>query len=280
MGYFLLFATMSRLFVKNLPKYITDERLKNHFSQKGEVTDVRIIKNKNTGESRQFGFVGYRTEKEAKEAIKFFNNSYLDTRKIDVSLAKASGDNALPTPWSRHSKGSNAYKRAHPEDGKDENEEPAKKKQKTDNDEKGQKKYFMNLVKSSKGQLWRDDNLVPEAKKVKVKSLDDGTKMKIVESYVPSKKTGGEGVFYEKKKIVFADSDDEMSSDDEYQSIPNTLEQDEKEDEEMDTIINDDNVSDMDYLRSKMVSKPIIEKEIDVEEDIEESSSDEEEKDE
>merc|ERR1712100_569515 len=104
--------------------------------------------------------------------------------------------------------------------------------------------------------------------------------MKIVESYVPSKKTGGEGVFYEKKKIVFADSDDEMSSDGEYQSIPNTLEQDEKEDEEMDTIINDDNVSDMDYLRSKMVSKPIIEKEIDVEEDIEESSSDEEEKDE
>ena len=79
------------MFVKNLPKYITDERLKNHFSQKGEVTDVRIIKNKNTGESRQFGFVGYRTEKEAKEAIKFFNNSYLDTRKIDVSLAKAVG---------------------------------------------------------------------------------------------------------------------------------------------------------------------------------------------
>merc|ERR1712100_190154 len=63
---------------------------------------------------------------------------------------------------------------------------------------------------------------------------------------------------------------------DEYQSIPNTLEQDEKEDEEMDTIINDDNVSDMDYLRSKMVSKPIIEKEIDVEEQNEEKDDKEE----
>ena len=36
----------SRLFVKNLPKHITEERLKQHFSQKGEVTDVKILKKK------------------------------------------------------------------------------------------------------------------------------------------------------------------------------------------------------------------------------------------
>lgn len=50
---------------------------------------MKIIKNKATGDSRQFGFVGYRTDKQAKEAIRFFNLSYLDTRKIEVNLAKA-----------------------------------------------------------------------------------------------------------------------------------------------------------------------------------------------
>merc|ERR1712137_1200529 len=97
----------------------TEQRLKDHFAQRGEVTDVRIIKNKNTGESRQFGFVGYRTEKQAKDALKFFNGSYFDTRKIIVTIAKAHGDSSLPQPWSRHSKGSQAYKREHPEDEKD-----------------------------------------------------------------------------------------------------------------------------------------------------------------
>lgn len=36
----------SRLFVKNLPKHITEDRLRKHFSQKGTVTDVKILKKK------------------------------------------------------------------------------------------------------------------------------------------------------------------------------------------------------------------------------------------
>lgn len=36
----------SRICVKNLPKHITLERLKNHFNLKGEVTDVKIQKTK------------------------------------------------------------------------------------------------------------------------------------------------------------------------------------------------------------------------------------------
>lgn len=34
------------------------------------------------GKSRQFGFVGFRTEQEAEEALKYFNKSYLDTCRI------------------------------------------------------------------------------------------------------------------------------------------------------------------------------------------------------
>lgn len=36
----------TRICVKNLPKYVDEARLKEHFSQKGEVTDVKIMRTK------------------------------------------------------------------------------------------------------------------------------------------------------------------------------------------------------------------------------------------
>ena len=90
----------TRLFVKNLPKHVTEDKLKAFFSQKGQVTDVKILKKKYacncyshifSGVSRQIGFVGYKTEEEAKAALSFFNNSYYHTSKLSVSFAEAVG---------------------------------------------------------------------------------------------------------------------------------------------------------------------------------------------
>ncbi|GMH20971.1 hypothetical protein Nepgr_022813 [Nepenthes gracilis] len=74
-------TSKSRICVKNLPKYITEDRLKEFFSQKGEVTDVKLMRTID-GKSRQFGFIGYRTMQEAEEAIKYFSKSYMDTSRI------------------------------------------------------------------------------------------------------------------------------------------------------------------------------------------------------
>ncbi|XP_051125398.1 multiple RNA-binding domain-containing protein 1 [Andrographis paniculata] len=93
---------MSRICVKNLPKYVAEDRLREFFSKKGEVTDAKLMRTKD-GKSRQFGFVGFRTEHEADEAIKYFNNSFMDTSKITCEVARKFGDPALPRPWSRHS---------------------------------------------------------------------------------------------------------------------------------------------------------------------------------
>ena len=79
---------------KNLPKKITEEEIKKHFSQKGIVTDVKIM-HKEDGRSRNFCFVGYKTEQSAKEAIKYFNQTYLKTMKISVEKAKLQGDPSL-----------------------------------------------------------------------------------------------------------------------------------------------------------------------------------------
>jgi RNA recognition motif-containing protein len=40
------------------------------------------------GRSRLFGFIGFRTEKEAKAAMNFFNNTFIDTSKISVEMAR------------------------------------------------------------------------------------------------------------------------------------------------------------------------------------------------
>ena len=52
----------SRIIVKNLPKHLTEERMRAHFAHDGkfQVTDAKIIR-KGT-KSRQFGFVGFKLE--------------------------------------------------------------------------------------------------------------------------------------------------------------------------------------------------------------------------
>ncbi|CAG0886320.1 unnamed protein product [Cyprideis torosa] len=73
----------SRLFVKNLPKSVTAEKVKQVFSQKGRVTDVQL-KYDAKGKFRHFGYVGFKTADEAKEALEYFNNSCIGGSKIAV----------------------------------------------------------------------------------------------------------------------------------------------------------------------------------------------------
>ena len=84
----------TRIIVKNLPKNITEDELRKHFSQKGDVTDVKIMKKEN-GQSRNFCFIGYRTESSAKEAVKYFNGTYVRTVKVAVEIAKLQNDPSL-----------------------------------------------------------------------------------------------------------------------------------------------------------------------------------------
>ncbi|OEL19567.1 Multiple RNA-binding domain-containing protein 1 [Dichanthelium oligosanthes] len=92
----------SRLCVKNLPKGADERRLREVFSRKGEVTDAKVIRTKD-GKTRQFAFIGFRTNEEAEEALKYFNNTYIDTCKITCEVARKIGDPDAPRPWSRHS---------------------------------------------------------------------------------------------------------------------------------------------------------------------------------
>ncbi len=48
---------MKSIFVGNLPWSVTDEELKNKFSEFGNVLSARVVTDKFTGRSRGFGFV-------------------------------------------------------------------------------------------------------------------------------------------------------------------------------------------------------------------------------
>lgn len=86
---------MSRLIVKGLPKYLTEDRLKEHFSKEGNVSDVKLMR-KRDGESRQFAFIGYKSQEDAEKAVRYFNRSFIDTARIEVQVAKTFSDPTVP----------------------------------------------------------------------------------------------------------------------------------------------------------------------------------------
>ena len=77
----------SKLFVGGLAWATRDETLKAHFEQCGEVTDAKVIMERDTGRSRGFGFVTFADESSATKAKNELNGSDLDGRSIRVDSA-------------------------------------------------------------------------------------------------------------------------------------------------------------------------------------------------
>jgi RNA recognition motif-containing protein len=76
------------LFVTNISRTVNEETLKALFSEFGQVSSVKIIGDKYTGESKGFGFVDMANENQAIEAIKKLTNAEFFGRKLVVSKAR------------------------------------------------------------------------------------------------------------------------------------------------------------------------------------------------
>nr|XP_012324437.1 probable RNA-binding protein 19 isoform X2 [Aotus nancymaae] len=94
---------MSRLIVKNLPNGMKEERFRQLFAAFGTLTDCSLKFTKD-GKFRKFGFIGFKTEEEAQKALKHFNKSFIDTSRITVEFCKSFGDPTKPRAWSKHAK--------------------------------------------------------------------------------------------------------------------------------------------------------------------------------
>jgi RNA recognition motif-containing protein len=77
-----------RLFVGGLPYGITSSQLEEMFSKFGTVVSATVITDRDTGQSKGFGFVEMEKDKEADEAIEKLNDTEMEGKKITVNVAR------------------------------------------------------------------------------------------------------------------------------------------------------------------------------------------------
>ena len=77
-----------KLYVGNLPNSATEQTLRETFSQCGTVDSVTMVTDRDTGQSKGFGFVEMSSGSEAQKAIQELNGSTLEDRQIKVNEAK------------------------------------------------------------------------------------------------------------------------------------------------------------------------------------------------
>lgn len=79
---------MKNIFVGNLSYGATEESVKSLFESHGAVDRVNIITDRDTGQSRGFGFVEMPNDAEAERAIAALNGTELSGRALNVNEAR------------------------------------------------------------------------------------------------------------------------------------------------------------------------------------------------
>ena len=86
-----------KIYVGNLPFSVTEESLRELFSEHGSVESVRLITDRDTGRPRGFGFV--EMGEGANAAISALNDTELGGRNLKVNEAKPREDKPKQNRW-------------------------------------------------------------------------------------------------------------------------------------------------------------------------------------
>jgi cold-inducible RNA-binding protein len=81
-----------KLYVGGLAYSVTEQELEAVFAEVGTVTSTAVIKDRDSGQSKGFGFVEMADDKEAQEAIKTLNGKEVSGRAIMVNEARPQED--------------------------------------------------------------------------------------------------------------------------------------------------------------------------------------------
>jgi len=76
----------TKLFIGNIPFVATEEDLKKFLEQAGEVVEVKIIRHRDTGKSRGFGFGEMKDEAGFKKAIEELNEQPIKIGDVERNL--------------------------------------------------------------------------------------------------------------------------------------------------------------------------------------------------
>lgn len=96
----------TRVCIKNVPPNFSEKNLRSHLTSNSQidliVTDCKILRTKD-GKSRKLAFVGFKSADMANHVIKFFDKSFALTSKLQVEPAFSKGQKDAIRPWSKHS---------------------------------------------------------------------------------------------------------------------------------------------------------------------------------
>lgn len=81
-------VTVLNIYVSNLPYCLSNEELRDIFAAYGEVSRVKIVKDKDTNRSKGFGFVEMPNDDEGKRAIAELNDKDVGGRALRVNEAR------------------------------------------------------------------------------------------------------------------------------------------------------------------------------------------------
>lgn len=81
-----------KLYVGGLAYSVTDKELEDFFAEQGKVVSSAVIKDRDTGQSKGFGFIEMADTQEAQNAIKNLNGKDLSGRSIVVNQARPQED--------------------------------------------------------------------------------------------------------------------------------------------------------------------------------------------
>lgn len=79
--------SQSKIYVGNLSYTTSEDELRGHFAQYGNIQDIKLIMDFTTGRSKGFGFITYASGQDCENALAA-NGAELDGRKLKVNIAR------------------------------------------------------------------------------------------------------------------------------------------------------------------------------------------------
>lgn len=75
------------IYIGNLSHATTEDKLKSLFEEFGEIENIKLIKDRFSGEPKGYGFIEMPSNSEADKAIKELNGNHIDGNHIKVKPA-------------------------------------------------------------------------------------------------------------------------------------------------------------------------------------------------
>jgi len=100
-----------KLFIGSLSYDVSDEDLREFFAKEGAVASAIVIKDRESGRSKGFGFVEMEDDNEAKEAITKLNGADFNGRSIIVNEARPQEDRRPSNNNNNRNRPSNNFRR-------------------------------------------------------------------------------------------------------------------------------------------------------------------------